>query len=440
MTIQRGNCFRLLSVSWPRMAQHDGRRWTSDPDWDAPVMPQLPPWQLRTCGRDTFYAIDWRQAFSTDLTFPGRPGLGEMRGFYVVFQLRVELGGRMVFLDTDGCIIRRNGTIVHEDRDPHPPERHELCVSTGDRLEIAQWQQGGDWSWGVRRVQGPNDVGCELLTQYLPAIEEALRRPNGPVVKMFTSAVEPLRCALSAYSLILNGYRPAGFQIFGGYQWDDSRRAAMQQLFPFAEIVPIARVEEELDRRDSRLLPRAREFWGAMKTCVSLFMPPYDYCHLDDDIFVLERLDDALALHGQHDLVFAPDDDYGSGYQAIWCPSRTGPLSTATVNTGFYFHRHRGSLTDRIDRFMTTPPEGHKGFLWEQGFFAAEFTDSAIELPSQRYFYPLFDGLPGGFLGYDWLANPCEFTTVHFGGPRPKPTERETAALVHDILRRRRAA
>jgi len=60
---------------------------------------------------------------------------------------------------------------------------------------------------------------------------------------------------------------------------------------------------------------------------------------------------------------------------------------------------------------------------------------SSLELPSQRYFYPLLDGLPGGMLGYDYRNNPCGFATVHHGGLPEKPTDAVALWLAGDILR-----
>ena len=78
--------------------------------------------------------------------------------------------------------------------------------------------------------------------------------------------------------------------------------------------------------------------------------------------------------------------------------------------------------------------------MWEQGFFAWEFAPEPTKmLPSQRYFYPVHDGLPGGLLGYDWAKNPCGFAWVHFGGPKPKPDDDHAGGLVPAILGRARA-
>lgn len=111
------------------------------------------------------------------------------------------------------------------------------------------------------------------------------------------------------------------------------------------------------------------------------------------------------------------------------------------INTGFYLLKNTADLREQSERLLRTPPDGRLKWAWEQGFFAWEFGEAcAPALPSQRYFYPVFDGLPGGLLGYDWHANPCGFATVHFGGPKPKPGDEHAGALLHDILGRHRAA
>jgi hypothetical protein len=419
--------------------QHDDN-WMSAPEWDAPTMPTLPQWRFRTFDGKGYYALDWQDEFRCDLTTAGQPTAGAMRGFHVVFRMRVEHGGTLSFYDTDGSIIRRNGELVHEDREAHPPRQHQIEVLAGDRLEIAQWQRQGEWIWAARRetVQASLiETALALVAPFMGLVTKALANPNGPMLKVYTSAVSPLRCALSIYSMVLNGYRPAGVQIFGDYQWSPNTKCAMQALMPFAEIVPVERVESLLSELDPRLVPLARRTWSAMKICIGLFIPPNDYCFLDDDIFVLDRIDDAIRLHSTHRLVYAPDRDHEQRYRALWCPTRVAPLPTGNINTGFYFVKNRPDLKSQSERLLATSPNGQPAWLWEQGFFAYEFADErSAALPAQKYFYPFFDGLPGGLLGYDWRTNPCDFVTVHFGGPQRKPTDKESAALVRDILAR----
>jgi hypothetical protein len=434
---------RLLSVSWPRAVEIQHGRWVSDPAWDAPSMPFLPTWRFQLFEGQGYHALDWTDLFRMDPSKTGQPSPGEMRGFHVVFRARVQSGGRLVFFDTDGSIIRRNGEIVHEDRDAHPLQRHELDVRFGDCLEIAHWQSGGSWVWGARWEyrEGRVDELFSDLDQYRPCVEAALRRPNGPTLKVYTGASTPVGCALAIYSLVLNGYRPADIQVFGDYQWNPATTQKMRTLLPFADVVTVDRVERALNALNPRLVPLARNRWGAMKICVGLFFPPNEYCFLDDDIFVLDRLDDALRLFDTHTFVYAPDCER-PGVLDIRHPVRDEqpdhpPLPNVT--TGLYLLRNRGDLKAQSERLLSTPPDEHRSYIWEQGFFAWEFSrDPAVALSSQRYFVPLYDGLPGGLHGYDWHRNPCEFACVHFGGLSPKPSGTDAAALIHDILRRHR--
>lgn len=408
---------RLLSASWPRPVRCADRVWCSEPEWDAPLLPAVPEWDGRT--------LDWRALF------------GEMKEFHIVFRVRAEVSGVLVFEDDDGCIVRRDGEIVHEDRDAHSLERHELRVSAGDVLEIAQWQYHGDWTWrGHVKPSRPSlDDDVALFAPFRAAVEEALRRPDGPMLKTYIAAAHPVRAALAIYSLILNGYCPAGVRIYGEYQWDASRRRAIERLLPFAEIVPTPRLTAGLDGDVAAL---ARSNWSAMKICAALLDPPDEFCLLDDDVFVLDSMSDALALHRHHDLVHQTDADHGPEYRRIWSHG-DAPLPTGIINTGVCFVRNRRDRRAQARRLASHPPNGEPLWLWEQGFMATEFADgAAAALPTNRYFYPVFDGLPGGVRGYDWAANPCRFATVHFGGLSWKPTDDDARIFARAILGRRK--
>ena len=74
---------------------------------------------------------------------------------------------------------------------------------------------------------------------------------------------------------------------------------------------------------------------------------------------------------------------------------------------------------------------------WEQGLIAMLYAHKpSYQLPSQRYFYPVFDGLPAGMRGYDYAANPCGFASIHFGGPFEKPSDAVALQLVPELLGR----
>jgi hypothetical protein len=433
--------FQLLSVSWPRPVHSSGDGWTGAPDWSAPLMPRLPTWHVRTIERRAFYVIDWREMFRDMLDEPGTPTLGTMRGFHVVFRLRPEASGVFTIFSTGGLVVRVNGCVEYERRVPQAT-RCRLALVVGDRVEVAHWHQTGDWLWATSRNPGSSDEtpGIALFASYCREVEAALRKPNGPPLKIFTHAAQPFRCVLAIYSMVLNGYRPAGIYVYGEYQWSERCRYILRALLPFACVVGTAEVNRALERIDPRLPGTAHSLWAAMKICVSLCLQPYTYCFLDDDVFIVDRLDDALALHATHDLVYSPDEDCGRLYQSIWCKGRTGQVGTGDLNTGLYFMKAEEDARGCAERLLQVSPNGYIDWQWEQGFIACEFADKAtVALSPRRYFAPQLDGLPGGILGYDWQENPCQFASIHFFGPRPKPDDRVACAIARDVLDRRRA-
>ncbi|HKV11215.1 MAG TPA: hypothetical protein VJ725_23945 [Thermoanaerobaculia bacterium] len=386
--------------------------------------------------------VDWRDLFARPIQVHVGHRTGEMKEFHVVFRLRAERSGTLVFFDDDGCIIRRNGEVVHEDRDAHPLQRHEIEVSAGDRLEIAQWQLNGDWQWAGRIEPAPPSLrrDVELFAPYRPLVEEAFRSPNGPPLKTYFAAAQPVCTALAIHSLILNGYRPERVLVFGDSQWDAERRRAVEALLPFAEVVPTEAVLETAQALDPGLPAIARSCWAAMKLCVGLLHPPLDYCFLDDDVFILDRMDEAIRRFEDHDLVYAPDCNHGESYRRIW-KFADDVLPTGDINTGIVFVRNRHDRAGQGKALVENPPHAHPAWLWEQGFVATDFAhDRTCSLPTSEYFYPIFDGLPGGLSEYDWAANPCGFVTVHFGGLQRKPSDEDCRALFHDILGRHRTA
>jgi hypothetical protein len=430
---------RVISVSWPRPIECDEQRWTSDPEWDAPPFAQPPPWHEREVGGATSLAIDWREAFAGIVR--GARGGGEMKQFHVVFRLRVERNGTLVFHDDDGSIIRRDGQIVHEDREVHPMTRHELRVRAGDALEVAHFQYHGAWQWAGRIEPQPPSLedDAALFAPFREHAAAALRAPNGPALKMYVNAAHPVRTALAAYSAILNGYRPEGLLLFGEDQWSAEQRRAMETLLPFAEIVARDDVLQSVRALQPEIIPTALRCWAAMKLCVCLLHPPFEYGYVDDDVIVLDKMDEALRRFKKHDVVYAPDADYEQLYRSMWAWHHA-PLPTRHINTGVHFLRNTKDRGAQAARMATSSPDGTPVGLWEQGFFATEFADDRTWcLPTQTYFYPLFDGLPGGFHGYDWGGNPCGFVTVHFGGLRDKPSDDDVRPLVPEVLGRHRA-
>lgn len=438
--------FELVSCSWPRPVARRGERWVSEPEWNAPVMPYAPEPRWRNVGGELCWTIDWREWFTRGLGLhPSSPG-GQMRGFHVVFRLRVRRGGRLVFWDDDGSIVRRAGRVIHRDTGAHGPARHEIEVAEGDELEVAQWQQQDGWLWGARAAPGADEAEAapaEALAPYLDSVRRRLLRPEGPPLKLYTSGTCPVRAIVCLYSLVLNGYAPSKVLLYGDYQWPAASRELFAELLPFAEVVPTESVKTRLQQLGGQSLAQmALRHWFVMKTFVALLCPPEEFCLMDDDVFVLGRMDDALGAFREHDLVYTPDIEHGGEYLKRWGwlhGRLREPLPTATFNAGLYLMRHRLDPRLVVRQALRVRPQYCEPYVWEQGYIANLFACAGtFQLPTQRYLFPLLDGLPGGPLGYDYAQNPCGFASVHFAGLGEKPSDAATLLLLPGVLDRGR--
>ena len=429
--------FDLLSCSWPRPVAEEGGTWVSEPEWDAPLThlrPEPSPYDVRD---GSCWAMRWRELFRGDASFGG-----EMRRFHVVFRLRVNRAGTLRFWDDDGSVIRRNGEIVHDDRSSHALAPHAIDVRVGDQLEVAHWQLDGDWMWGGR-IDEPRPAQNPVLP-WLDVVRRRLLRPNGPPLKIYCQAREPIRTLVAVYSMILNGYAPSGVFVYGDHQWDDRARATLMEALPFASIVPLGVTLGQIDRAGgSALVEMAERRWFVMKSCVSLLCAPHEFCLVDDDVVVLDDVHDALDAFRRTEFVFAPDLLHESLYVSLWGSvfGRTALPTTGSLNTGLYWLRNGDdpAVTARLLLRGRASLEG--SWAWEQGFFAHLYANRAVQqLPSARYLYPLIDGLPGGVRGYDYALNPCRFATIHFGGPVEKPNDEVMLQVAPQILGRRQPA
>lgn len=431
--------FDVISCAWPRPVVSSDGVWRSAPEWDAKPMPILPQRTWEDADGRLRMAIDWREVFRGDLlTFIKG---GEMRGFHVVFHIAVNEDGVLRFWDDDGSVVRRRGEILHEDRTVHPLAPHEIPVRRGDILEFAQWQDAGDWLWRATLIpSAPQDALASLLER-LDAVRRRLAAPEGPPLKMMTNARNPLRSALAIYSMILNGYAPEQVLIHGEHQWTPEARRTMERLTPFARIVPTSDVLAEIERvAGTRWRRNSLNYWWVFKACVPLFCQPRTCCMLDDDVIVLDSVHDALERFRDHDLVYMRDTDYTDEYSAAWGykARRSGPLRTGNFNAGLYWLR---ALEDvrRLVRLGERASLRRTMFhIWEQGYVATAYADRPVfALPSQRYLYPRFEGLPGGVLGYDYEENPCGFASLHFGGVGNKLGDAIAGLIAGPVLSQR---
>lgn len=428
--------FSIERCSWPMPVDQDDGHWVSEPDWQAPEMPYLPQPRWQSVGDELCWMIDWRDYFRGDLKIWSPEIGGEMRGFHVIFELKIQQTGLLVFWDDDGSVILHNGNKVHEDRSAHNLRHSSIKVKKGDILTIAQWQLYGDWLWGATMSDYMSSSQLTNIEAFLPFVKARLQQPSGPPLKVFTNGDQSIRTVLCIYSLILNGYSPTCVLLYGEYQWSDKTRELFSRALPFVQIVPNSIVIDRIQSLGGqRLVDWAMNYWWVMKTCVCLLCEPDEFCQIDDDIFILESTADALTEFNNSHLVYAPDTDHSNGYTHTWLGAPRS-IATCRFNAGIYWAR---CITDQKQialRMLKVHPARVLNFFWEQGFIACLYRDSGYELPTQTYFYPLFDGLPGGLYGYDYLNNPCGFTSIHFGGLAEKPLDSHCLFLTNDILTR----
>jgi hypothetical protein len=448
--------FEIVGSSWPRPVEQAEGAWVSQPEWDMPFMPTrpLPYWKM--IGSEPYWTIDWREFFKTGARAYHESLGGEMRGFHVVFELRVEEGGKLVFWADDGCVISRNGGVVHHsDRGAHGPTHGEIDVVRGDLLQVAQWQSGGEWLWGAQPLaesgQAQRIAPADLLRTYLSSVQERLTHPEGPPLKMYLSGGQPIRTIVALYSMVLNGYAPSKVVLFGAHQWHQRIRELFAAAFPFAEVIPTEQLLKHFEKLGgSRLSEMAQRDFFVMKPLIALLCPPKESCMMDDDVFILDRVDDALEAFERCDLVYNNDIEWGKAYLENWGPLIDGglrSLQTGTFNAGLFWMRHFVDPQRVADYALSLPPNKitlwgeptpRQAWLWEQGLIATLYgRTNTHQLPTQRYFYPLLDGLPGGMVGYDYAGNPCSFASIHFGALPEKPSDPVTLWLAPQILGRK---
>lgn len=419
--------FRIVWCSWPQAAEVNEECWISEPAWHAVKMSYAPLPAWRSVAGEFCWMIDWKEFF------------GEMRGFHVVFEIEILGSGDLAFWADDGSIVEREGVTVHQDRAAHRLQRNLISVLAGERLRVASWQCYGDWLWGASlcpSVDFGSPTGSFL--RFLPMINSRLRQTSGPALKMFTDGVSPARTILSVYSMILNGYVPCKVMLFGEHQWADEARSLFVRCMPFAEIIETSALRWAINEAGGNSLANlAMQAWWVMKTCVAFFSDPREFCMMDDDVFVLASVQGAVSAFGTADLVYQADLDHGDAYTRVWrSPQPNGRLPTGRFNAGLYWMRNHFNSREIAHRMLQVSARGTWHVAWEQGFIATLFaTGRSLELSSQRSFYPLLDGFPGGMLGYDYRNNPCGFTTVHYGGLPDKPTDVMALWLADDILR-----
>lgn len=430
--------FELLSCTWPFPLSGE----SFEPKWDAALTHLRPVPKRNSNGNDSFCTLDWGELFRG-----GDRYLGNMRQFGVVFRIRVNATGKLMFKSESCCAIKRGNACLFAGV---PYSGVSVDAIAGDLLDIAVAHGDQSWVWGAK-IEPVASGGADLVSTYLPLVQARLRQPNGPPIKIFTDARHPIRTVIAIYSMILNGYSPSKVYIYGDHQWGSSVRYQLALFLPFATCVPSSRIYQQISQlASSRLIDAAKNFPMVMKACITLLCDPVDlFCMMDDDIFVLRTVADAQALFEQNDFVFARDIDNAATYRPIW-GDIFGDISltrTSRQNGSLCWMRmrkDRKAISDVMVRGLSKLeglPTTWSAWSWEQGLVAYLFAkDLCAELPAQSYWYPYFNGLPGGMLGYDYANNPCGFTTIHFGGDVPKPDDNDALQLMPQILGGRRSS
>jgi hypothetical protein len=399
------------------------------------------------------WTIDW-QAFFRAMLQMWRywDDAGQMRGFQITFRLVVRGAGKLAIWSDDGCIIRKGNTILVEDRESHAASRHVVDVVEGDILEVALWQLSGGWSWGAGFL--PSSISAQeaasVLEPYLPSVVARLENAEGPAIKMMTDGENPYRAVVAVYSMILNGYAPERFLLYGDYQWSAAARACFDALLPFASIVPAEGICQRLETlAGDQLAALALRYWYVMKACLMVVEDPVEFCALDDDVFVLDKVSDALQAFTTHDYVFPTEGEFGSDYYRLWNKvlPRPWPIGTGAANVGLSWQRQAHDRKSVAAAMVEVSPDRARAagefsdrrvWLWEQGLINMLYANRPFwSLPTQRYPYIHMDGLPGGMLGYDYANNPCRLAVVHCaGGWFARPSDLVSLALAPHILSR----
>jgi hypothetical protein len=433
--------YDIINCSWPQPLVLKESNQPPEPEWNAPLMDRSPRPCLDFMDEAWCWVINWSDLFRLDATMTLLPGRF-MCGYSIVFRVRMKYSGVFLIVDRENALVRQHGQLLPRPQGLAPALPWTIEVSAGEELEIAQWnREEKEWLWGgaYRTSEQKNAAvapsAMELLRPYLQRVQHRLCHPEGPPLKVFTNGRTPLRVIVGIYSFILNGYVPSAVYLFGDHQWRGAERELLKTLLPFAQIVSASQVVKRIKSiGDARLLEMSVKHWFIMKAVAALLCPPDEFCFMDDDVLILDRMDDALEAFKTHNLVFSMNYDSGKAYTSTWQHvfGQQLPLSTGSLNAGLYWLRNTRDPQLLASQMQRRSPEGIAPQDWEQGFIAMAYMDeSSLKLPLQRYYAPAMNGLPGGILGYDYAHNPCKFASVHFlGVVKPdKPSDGET--LLH---------
>ena len=363
--------FDLLECSWPQPVDLAGGRWLSPPAWQAPLMPYHPQprWDLME------HMPVWTIAGRPFVTCSSHGGFGKMPGRCEGFRspsgsscealATLRSGQRMAASSVGRCCPDRRSCRPwigppcrgrdggrHARHRPVPVDR-QLVVGAGF----------------VPPTVSAEDA-LDMLTPFLNPITTRLQSAAGPAIKMFTDGQHPYRAVVAAYSMIVNGYAPSSLLLYGDYQWSAGARACFEQLLPFATIVPTVDVCDRLERLGGAdLATLALRYWYVMKACVMVLEEPDEFCAMDDDVFVLDDVGDAVQAFRTHDYVFPPEDDFADEYHRLWSRviPRPWPIGTGRANIGVSWQRQRHDRKSVAEAIVEVSPDRARA--------AGEFSD-----------------------------------------------------------------
>ncbi len=386
--------YEIIWCSWPRPAEVEGGRWTSDPEWDAPEMTSHPGQCLEWVAGHWRWVLDWSGFLHSSLIQVDRLQR-DLRGFHAVWRLRMRYSGTLVVPD-GGSWIRCDGRVLHCQRRLDMPGECEVRVRAGEVLEVAQVHGEGRWRWWAGlQDEGPDnateDPAVIMLQPYLARASAQLNGALGPPLKVFSDGRAPLRLIVAIYSMILNGgCAPVEVYLFGEHQWDDRTRALVARLLPFARVVATTTVLERLHHLGGpQLVKLANSFPEALTSAILKLYPPHEFCAMDDQVLILGSVVEAINAHMKHDYVL---------------PHIT-TRRTASVFSWQKIPTEKHLLAEKL---LAIPVA-----LWEHGLAEASLISPSIAwLDQRRYIHALHDGLPGGLSGYDYANNPCGFVAI----------------------------
>lgn len=417
--------YDLLSCSAPIAASGDGVIWSSAPVWDAPqITPVVQPvWNADA--EIPSYTTDINRLVDHASPRPSGGISSPWLNHHVIMRIRLRRTGDLVLRTSSACVIRHAGRVVAEQRRSHALAADPIVLNLvdGDVLDIALWCGKDGWSLAVDAAPISPDIPS--LDVYLPAVLRRLESPDGPPLVLTTDGLMPNRLALAVYSLILNGFAPSAVEIYGEHRWPELQRQRINELLPFARIVPTTQFRQRVRDSAGPTLDRPLDEDVVFDTAVLLLGGGPEACCITDDLVVLEPLTGALKQFRGADLVGCTTTTPADLQPWIDLLDFDEPSAAAHLAFDLFFRRATADPADLLlDLVSLTPYEAQEAAndparmdisTWQRSAIAFCFSDAAIaSLPTGTLPDPA-DTPPGGPFGYDLTTNPDRRIALRFG-------------------------